>query len=64
MVQQWRRLIPSYVPLVVIGGISDASRAADVCEAGADCVAVIGAVTQASDPQEAVEQLLAAVASA
>ena len=57
MVQKWRQLVPSNVPFVAIGGIGDASSASQVHAAGADCVAVIGAVTQASDPQEAVHAL-------
>ena len=63
MVQQWRRLVPPHMPLVVIGGISDAARAADVRRAGADCVAVIGAVTQAQETVQAIESLNAAVQS-
>ena len=63
-VQQWRRLVPPHMPLVVIGGISDASRVADVRQAGADCVAVIGAVTQAKDPVQAVASLTAAMEDA
>jgi len=43
-VQKWRELIGSDVPLVAIGGINDAERAREVKNAGADCVAVIGAV--------------------
>ena len=61
MVQQWRRLVPPHMPLVVIGGISDTSRVADVRQAGADCVAVIGAVTQANDPAHAIAALTAAM---
>ena len=43
-VRQWRNLIDHDIPLVVIGGINDADRVREVREAGADCVAVIGAV--------------------
>ena len=56
-VQKWRQLIPSNVPLVAIGGIGSADRAQQVGSAGADCVAVIGAVTKASDVAAAVETL-------
>ena len=40
------------LPLVAIGGINE-SNVADVVEAGADCVAVISAVTMADDPESA-----------
>ena len=40
------------LPLVAIGGINE-SNVADVVEAGADCVAVISAVTMADDPEAA-----------
>lgn len=48
-VRIWRELIPSDTPLVAIGGINSNSRAELVGAAGADCVAVIGAVTQHND---------------
>jgi thiamine-phosphate diphosphorylase len=57
MVTKWRQLIPPNVPLVTIGGISDASTAKQVREAGADCVAVIGAATQAANLHVAVSAL-------
>lgn len=63
MVQQWRRLLPPSMPLVVIGGINDAERAMDVRRAGADCVAVIGAVTKSEDVSKAVGSLTAAMES-
>lgn len=47
-------------PLVAIGGI-DAANAPDVIAAGADAVAVIGAVSRAPDPARAVTDLLAAL---
>jgi hydroxymethylpyrimidine kinase/phosphomethylpyrimidine kinase/thiamine-phosphate diphosphorylase len=53
-VQQFRRLIPPRMPFVVIGGINDASVAAQVKACGADCVAVIGAITKAEDTAQAV----------
>ncbi|KAL9188736.1 hypothetical protein ACHAXT_007114 [Thalassiosira profunda] len=56
-VRQWRKLIPPEVPLVAIGGIGDADVARRVREAGADCAAVIGAVTKADDVGGAVESL-------
>ena len=61
MVQQWRRLVPPHMSLVVIGGITDASRTTNVRQAGADCVAVIGAVTKADDTAGAIAALTAAM---
>eukprot|EP00977_Amphora_coffeiformis_P027589 scaffold34622_cov162-Amphora_coffeaeformis.AAC.7 len=61
MVQQWRRLVPPHMPLVAIGGITDASRTTNVRQAGADCVAVIGAVTKADDTAGAIAALIAAM---
>jgi thiamine-phosphate pyrophosphorylase len=46
------------VPLVAIGGIT-AETAADVLAAGADAVAVIGALTHAPNPAAATRELLA-----
>ncbi len=56
-VRQWRSLMPPDVPLVAIGGIGDAYTAKRVREAGADCAAIIGAVTTAEDVTNAVEAL-------
>jgi len=56
-IRQWRKLIAPDVPLVAIGGISNDKIAKEVREAGADCVAVIGAVTGANNIGEAVEKL-------
>ena len=56
-VGQWRKLVPADMPLVAIGGIGDVSTAEWVKEAGADCVAVIGAVTSVSDPVTSIEEL-------
>ena len=56
-VRQWRSLMPPDVPLVAIGGIGDAHIAKRVREAGADCAAIIGAVTTAEDVTYAVEAL-------
>eukprot|EP01082_Thalassiosira_pseudonana_P004543 g4236.t1 g4236 contig15:616483-618315(+) len=56
-VRQWRRLIPANIPLVAIGGISNADIAKVVREAGAECAAVIGAVTKAKDVKQSVEDL-------
>jgi thiamine-phosphate diphosphorylase len=56
-VKQWRMLIPPEVPLVAIGGIGDERVAGVVRGAGADCVAVIGAVTQVKDVKAAVDKL-------
>ncbi|MBM9462824.1 thiamine phosphate synthase [Aeromicrobium sp. YIM 150415] len=50
----------SPVPVVAIGGI-DVERAAEAMAAGADAVAVVSAVTRASDPHQAVRALGAAV---
>jgi len=56
-VRQWRRLIPPEIPLVGIGGIGDEGVAKAVRSAGAECVAVIGAVTNANDMGLAVKRL-------
>lgn len=49
------------IPFVGIGGIT-ADRASDVVAAGADGVAVISAITQAADPEQATRDLNDAVA--
>jgi hydroxymethylpyrimidine kinase/phosphomethylpyrimidine kinase/thiamine-phosphate diphosphorylase len=56
-VSKWRQLISPDVPLVAIGGIGDADTATQVKKAGADCAAVIGAVTKAKETRVAVSQL-------
>jgi hydroxymethylpyrimidine kinase/phosphomethylpyrimidine kinase/thiamine-phosphate diphosphorylase len=56
-VRKWRQLINPDIPLVAIGGIGDADTATRVKEAGADCAAVIGAVTKAKETKDAVSQL-------
>ncbi|KAL7470380.1 hypothetical protein ACHAXS_010598 [Conticribra weissflogii] len=56
-VRQWRLLIPPDIPLVAIGGIADAKVAKIVRGAGAECVAVIGAVTKVDDVAAAVKDL-------
>mmetsp|Transcript_35713 Transcript_35713/g.65465 ORF Transcript_35713/g.65465 Transcript_35713/m.65465 type:complete len:223 (+) Transcript_35713:137-805(+) len=56
-VRQWRSLMPPEIPLVAIGGIGNADVARVVREAGAECAAVIGAVTKADDVSEAVKDL-------
>lgn len=61
IVSKWRELIPPEVPLVVIGGINDADLAKKVSDAGADCVAVIGAITKAKDVETAVSSLNSAM---
>jgi hydroxymethylpyrimidine kinase / phosphomethylpyrimidine kinase / thiamine-phosphate diphosphorylase len=58
--RQWRNLIDPGIPLVVIGGINDADRVKQVREAGADCVAVIGAV-KTGDCASSVEDLCKAM---
>jgi len=50
-----------HCPLVAIGGI-DAGTAADVVAAGADAVAMIGALVRAPDPATAVRAVLARLA--
>jgi len=57
-VTKWRSLVEAKVPLVVIGGIEDADRAQQVAQAGADCVAVIGAIVRSNDVPQAVSSLL------
>lgn len=61
MIQQWRRLVPPHIPLVVIGGINNTNRTVEVRQAGADCAAVIGAVTNADDVVQAIESLTVAM---
>ena len=51
------------LPLVAIGGINE-SNVADVVKAGADCVAVISAVTMADDPEAAARRLVDAIETA
>lgn len=60
-VQKWRSLVPEDIPLVAIGGIGDAKLTKLVKDAGADCVAVIGALTKADDVQYAVNSLVQAM---
>jgi len=57
IVARWRKLIDPDIPLVAIGGIGDPETARAVKFAGADCVAVIGAVTKADELAVAVERL-------
>ena len=51
------------LPLVAIGGINE-SNVGGVIKAGADCVAVISAVTMADDPQVAARRLVDAIETA
>jgi thiamine monophosphate synthase len=60
LVRRVRQEIP--VPLVAIGGITEAN-AAEVMSAGADAVAVISAVCGAPDPREATARFLRAIAA-
>ncbi len=53
-VQTWRRLINPRIPFVTIGGINSLETARANKEAGADCIAVISAITQAEDAASAV----------
>jgi len=59
-VSKWRELIGHDIPLVAIGGINDADRAREVNDAGADCVAVIGAVKK-DDVGTAIKELQSAM---
>jgi len=59
---KWRQLIPPEIPLVAIGGIHDEKLAREVRAAGADCVAVIGAVTTVESVESAVSSLCEAMA--
>ena len=60
-VTKWRELIHLDIPLVAIGGIGDAYTATKVKNAGADCIAVIGAITKADDVNSAVYDLIHAL---
>ena len=60
-VHKWKNLITKDVPLVAIGGIGDAETTKMVRDAGADCVAVIGAVTKADNVELAVKSLCEAM---
>ena len=51
------------LPLVAIGGINE-GNVAGVIKAGADCVAVISAVTMADDPEAATRRLVDAIEDA
>jgi thiamine-phosphate diphosphorylase len=61
-VSKWRQLIPPSIPFVTIGGINDVAACTLNREAGSDCVAVISAVTQSSDPEKSVTELNSAMA--
>jgi thiamine-phosphate diphosphorylase len=56
-VNKWRQLVDPSIPMMAIGGIGDADITMQVREAGADCVAVIGAITKADETSAAVSQL-------
>ena len=55
---QWRQLVPPDIPLIAIGGINDANIAVDVRNAGADCIAVIGAVTNSDECDDIAQSIL------
>ena len=57
IVRKWRQLIPPDLSFVTIGGIGDTETAKQNRIAGADCVAVIGAVTTADDVPAIVSAL-------
>jgi thiamine-phosphate diphosphorylase len=59
--RKWRQLVPPDMPLVAIGGIANADIAKLVKEAGGDCSAVIGAITQADNVDTAVADLCEAM---
>lgn len=59
-VRKWRELIGHEIPLVAIGGINNADRTREVKGAGADCVAVIGAVKK-DDVRTAIKELKSAM---
>lgn len=58
---KWRQLLPADMPLVAIGGIANAGIAKLIREAGGDCSAVIGAITQAENVATAVSDLCEAM---
>lgn len=58
VVRRWRALLPAGMPFVAIGGITH-ERASRVLEAGADGIAVIGAITKAEDIDCALDEWLA-----
>jgi hydroxymethylpyrimidine kinase/phosphomethylpyrimidine kinase/thiamine-phosphate diphosphorylase len=60
-VRKWRQLIPPYMPFVTIGGINNVESARGNREAGADCIAVISAITQSNDAAASVKDLNAAM---
>jgi thiamine-phosphate diphosphorylase len=57
IVSRWKKLIPPSIPFITIGGIGDLEAAKQNREAGADCIAVIGAVTKAEDVAKIVADL-------
>ena len=60
-VRKWRQLIPPTMPFVTIGGINDVELARENREAGADCIAVISAITKSNDAAASVKDLNAAM---
>lgn len=54
-VRTWRRLIPPHIPFVTIGGINSLQAATENREAGADCIAVISAITQSNNAAVSVK---------
>jgi len=53
-VRRWRHLIPPNIPFVTIGGINSLQAATANKEAGADCIAVISAITQSANAATSV----------
>lgn len=62
ILSSWRDLIPPSIPLVTIGGISDVATVKSNRKAGSDCVAMIGAITSASNLPERMAELNDAMA--
>jgi hydroxymethylpyrimidine kinase / phosphomethylpyrimidine kinase / thiamine-phosphate diphosphorylase len=58
VLRQWRQLIPPDLPVVAIGGINDVESVTLIRQAGADCIAVIGAVTGQSDINDISDSIL------
>jgi thiamine-phosphate pyrophosphorylase len=63
LLQAVRGVAPAGVPIVAIGGIT-VQNAGRAIASGADCLAVISAITAAPDPGRAAADLLSAIRSA
>ncbi len=60
-VKKWKELMDPDMPLVAIGGINDPETVSKVKDAGADCVAVISAITKADNVEHAAHRLNSAM---